>query len=75
MPLLETRERQARDRTMADGLTQTNKIARVSLTDLERVTESLRELDRTIECWRGDMELFRQLDNKQTNKQTYRAIP
>ena len=49
----ETREKnqqEARDGAVADGLIQTNKIAR--------------------ESQRGDMELFRQIGNRQTDKLT-----
>ena len=61
----EIRERLERDGAMADGLSQPKKIA----------GESYKER----ESQRGDIELFRQIDDKrtdrQTNRRTYRAIP
>ena len=75
----ETRERQDQSETsvrlerygdMEDGLSQSNKIAGESQR-LER--ESQRDLERDRDQRKsqiGDMELFRQLDDGQTNKQT-----
>ena len=78
----ETRERQEQSQTsvslerdyrdMEDGLSQSNKIARESQR-LERQLGRARERERARdwrETQRGDMELFRQLDNRQTDKQT-----
>ena len=40
-----------------------------------RETETGERLEKVRERQRGDMELFRKLDNRQTNRRTYKAIP
>ena len=75
----ETSVRLERYGDMEDGLSQSNKIAGESQRELEtreRARETQRESQRDLERDRdqresqiGDMELFRQLDDGQTNKQ------
>ena len=55
---------------MADGLSQTNEIARGGRGDRERAREIQRELEGARESQDGDIELFRQLVHGQTNRQT-----
>ena len=79
----EIRERQANDyqetrnEAMADGLTYMNKID--TQIELESARKHKRELEKAKKCWRGDMELFKQLDDRQTDEQknrlTYRGVP
>ena len=55
---------------MADGLSQTNEIARGGRGDRERAREIQRELEGARESQDGDIELFRQLVYGQTVRQT-----
>ena len=67
---------------MADGLTQTNEIAIKTQREQERdgakpdgLTQTSEIASKHRERQRGDMELFRHIDDGRTDLRTYRAIP
>ena len=60
---LQRDQKETRDGSMDDGLTQTIKVARESKREQERARESQGELERARKRQRGDMKIFRHIDD------------